>query len=175
VEPKGLHLAIEAVRSHNKTSSEKIRLKIAGKHYAGYKKDKYWTDIILPKLDVPYIEYVGFLKTTSEKNEFLANAKALIIPSIYEEPFGMVMIEALACGTPIIGISSGAIPEIINTHNGILVKKDTETITIKNLAAAINGIDEIDRKSCRQDFEQRFTSARMAKNHLKAYRRLTTK
>ncbi len=169
IDTKGVHLAIEAVQEFNKTSAQKLKLKIAGKHYAEHKKDKYWQQTILPKLDDSNIEYVGFLKTTTEKQDFLGNAKALIMPSTFNEPFGMVMIEALACATPIIGLNSGAIPEVINKDNGILVSKGTEAETIKNLAEAIKEIPKIDRKSCRQDFEGRFTSKRMAREYLAAY------
>jgi glycosyltransferase involved in cell wall biosynthesis len=92
------------------------------------------------------------------------------------EPFGMVLIEALACGTPIIGLDSGAIPEIITNKNGILVtKKDDENITIHELSKAISLIESIDRKECRLDFEKRFTIERMAHDHAELYRSILTK
>lgn len=175
IQPKGLHLTIAAVQKYNQTAKHKMKLKIAGKHYAGHKKDNYWQTKILPSLDDPNIEYDGYLKTTAQKQKFLAGAKALIMPSIYEEPFGMVMIESLACGTPVIGLNSGAIPEIIkNGQTGFLVQKsEDENKTAQLIANTISKIDQIDRKACRQDFEQRFTSDRMAAEHLEVYKKLT--
>jgi glycosyltransferase involved in cell wall biosynthesis len=172
IEPKGVHLAIQAVRQHNQTATHPIKLKIAGKHYSDGEKDTYWKNKVEPELD-NMIEYVGFIKDTASKNDFLANAKALIIPSTFDEPFGMVMIESLASGTPIIGLNSGAIPEIITEKTGVLVEKgDTEVTTIDRLASAINQIDSIDRADCRHDFESRFTLEIMCQGHAQAYQKL---
>jgi glycosyltransferase involved in cell wall biosynthesis len=172
VEPKGLHLAIDAVNEYNRTSSKPLTLKIAGKHYSDSDKDTYWQQQILPRLN-KNIEYIGFVKGIKEKNTFLGDAKALIIPSIFNEPFGMVMIESLASGTPIIGLNSGAIPEVINDNNGILVSKSqNESKTAADLAKAIGNIDKIDRYNCRQDFEDKFTLDRMCSEHAKTYRSL---
>jgi glycosyltransferase involved in cell wall biosynthesis len=181
IESKGVHLAIEAVKKHNQTAKTPLKLKIAGKHYAG-KKDDYWQTMIAPEIGET-IEYVGFLKETSEKTAFLGNARALVIPSLFDEPFGLVMAEALACGTPIIGLDSGAIPEVIRPgKTGILVRKVMsdadanridETATGAELAKAVAASDTIDRKACRQDFEARFTLEKMASEHLAAYRRIT--
>ena len=103
----------------------------------------------------------------------MGNAKALIIPSTFEEPFGMVMIESLASGTPIIGLNSGAIPEVITEKTGYVVKKDIdENITVDRLVQAIKKIGSIDRKACREDFEARFTLERMCKDHADIYRKL---
>jgi glycosyltransferase involved in cell wall biosynthesis len=167
-----VHLAIKAVQEFNKSTDNKVSLKIAGKHYSGNKKDTYWQEKIEPELSDPNIEYVGFLKNTDDKQKILEKAKALIIPSIYDEPFGMVMIEALACGTPIIGLDSGAIPEIINNKNGILIKKFNDQKTIQKLSLAINRVSKIDRRNCRDDFEQKYTSTRMAKDYLNVYEKL---
>lgn len=173
IEPKGVDLAIKAVRLYNKTAEKPIRLKIAGKHYADGGKDDYWQTKIEPELDET-IEFVGYIKDTKAKNEFLGNAKALLVPSVFEEPFGMVLIEALACGTPIMGLNSGAIPEIITDLNGILVDKAKSVdITITRLCEAISKADTIDRSSCRHDFEKRFTLERMCAEHAKVYRELT--
>jgi glycosyltransferase involved in cell wall biosynthesis len=172
IESKGVHLAIKAVQEFNKLTDNKVSLKIAGKHYSGNKKDTYWQEKIEPELSDPNIEYVGFLKNTDDKQKILEKAKALIIPSIYDEPFGMVMIEALACGTPIIGLDSGAIPEIINNKNGILIKKFNDQKTIQKLSLAINRVSKIDRRNCRDDFEQKYTSTRMAKDYLNVYEKL---
>jgi glycosyltransferase involved in cell wall biosynthesis len=179
IESKGVHLAIRAVKKYNQTAKTPLKLKIAGKHYTGT-KDEYWQTMIAPELD-EIIEYVGFLKKTDDKATFLGNAKALIIPSTFDEPFGLVMAEALACGTPIIGLDSGAISEIIrHDQTGILVKKimnettkriDNEA-TSSELSEALGQITTIDRAACRQDFEARFTLEKMATEHMAAYQRI---
>lgn len=170
IEPKGVHLAITAVQQYNQANSEQpLKLKIAGKHYSG-DKDHYWQTAIVPQLDDPHIEYVGFVKTDAEKQAFLGNAQALIIPSLFEEPFGMVMIEALACGTPLIGLDSGAIPEVITAKTGVLVQKSDDTVG--GLATALAASNAIDRRACRTDFEQRFTLQNMCLQHKTIYENL---
>ncbi len=173
IEPKGVHLAIQTLQQHNRVHpNDPLVLKIAGKHYSG-KKDQYWQEQILPQLDDKFIEYVGFIESSNDKQTFLGNARALIIPSLFEEPFGMVMIEALACGTPVIGINSGAISEVISQHKtGIVVPKTTESQMITDLTRAIEDIKNIDHTICRQEFEKRFTLQRMCQEHLQAYQKL---
>jgi glycosyltransferase involved in cell wall biosynthesis len=172
VQPKGLHLAIQAVKRHNQTAARPLKLKIAGKHYSGH-KDLYWQEQIVPQLDDPCVEYVGFLHTDAERQEFLGNAQALIVPSLFEEPFGMVMIEALACGTPIIGLDSGSIPEVVTPATGLVVAKRTDDdIMMRALTGALSAIKKIDRKACRKDFEARFTIERMCQEHMIAYNQL---
>ncbi|MDK2899441.1 MAG: hypothetical protein PWQ10_628 [Patescibacteria group bacterium] len=172
IEPKGVKLAIDAVKRYNQTAKNPLKLKIAGKHYADESKDNYWKTQIENELSET-IEYVGFIKNKEEKNKFLGNAKALIIPSLFEEPFGMVMIESLACGTPIIGLNSGAIPEIINNKNGILVKKsESKELVIEGLNKAIKDINKINRLDCRKDFENRFTLEQMCRNYASTYKQL---
>jgi glycosyltransferase involved in cell wall biosynthesis len=179
IQPKGLHLAIEAAKQYNAHAAHPLTLKIAGKHYAGHKKDNYWQTRILPHLDDKHIEYVGFVGP-DHKRDFLGNARALIIPSLFEEPFGMVSIEALACGTPVIGLDSGAIPEVMqNSQTGLVVKKVTmgdhgvdETATTAALATAIEKITSINRAACRADYEARFTAERMCAEHLAIYKQL---
>ncbi|MDB5176446.1 MAG: hypothetical protein JWN75_114 [Candidatus Saccharibacteria bacterium] len=165
VEPKGVHLAIEAVKKYNETADMPLKLKIAGKHYTGHSKDSYWQTQIEPQLGND-IEYVGHIADQDEKNKFLAGAKALIVPSTFSEPFGMVTIEALASGTPVIGSRNGATPEII---------KDGETGFVVNpldISSAISKLDTIDRHMCRSDVEERFTLERMARDHLDTYQTL---
>jgi glycosyltransferase involved in cell wall biosynthesis len=183
IQPKGLHLAIQALQQYNNTHPDKpLTLKIAGKHYAGHKKDTYW-QTIEPLIDGSSIEYVGFIDTPEAKREFIGNAEAMIIPSLFEEPFGMVIIEALACGTPVIGLDSGAIPEVIRDNTtGYVVQKAMsenneleESATAERLAQAISKIDHIDRATCRADYEARFTTERMCQEHLAIYTRLTAK
>jgi len=180
IQPKGVHLAIQAVKLYNRTSSRPLQLKIAGKHYAGHKKDTYWQEVVHPLIDGKEIQYTGFLDSVKAKQGFLANAWATIMPSIFAEPFGLVAIESLACGTPIVSLASGAIPEVIkHGETGIVVDRifssdggpDEETTTEK-LAVAIGEISTIDRATCRQDFEARFTAERMCREHLAIYQAL---
>jgi glycosyltransferase involved in cell wall biosynthesis len=178
IQPKGVHLAIKAVRLHNQLNPQnKLKLKIAGKHYASTQKDTYWQEQIAPEIDSKEVEYLGFLSNDNDKQEFLGNAIALMMPSLFQEPFGMVTIEALACGTPVIGLDSGAIPEIIkNNQTGYVIERASdESTTIKRMSAALSNISSISRKQCRQDFETRFTLDRMCSEHLQAYRNLLTK
>lgn len=175
IEPKGVHIAIQAVKTYNKTASQPLTLKIAGKHYSGDTKDTYWQTYIEPELG-DTIEYVGHIKSDESKQTFLGNAKALIVPSTFDEPFGMVTIESLACGTPVIGLDRGATPELItNDENGIIVPYDDDVQAANDIATALVSIDSISRKACRDSFEARFTSQRMASEHADLYRRLTTK
>jgi glycosyltransferase involved in cell wall biosynthesis len=156
IKPKGAHVAISAAKYAN------INLKIAGKHYSGA-KDDYWRECIEPHIDGQRIDYVGFLRG-HERQAFLANARALIVPSLFDEPFGMVVIEALACGTPVIAMRSGALPELVQHGvNGFLV--DDEAGIVKALGA----LDSIDRHACRQTFEERFMLERMCQEHIAAY------
>ncbi len=170
IEPKGLHLAIAAVKQYNATApeAERYTLRIAGKHYAGHTKDTYWQQVIKPQIDGNEIVYDGFLSSVTEKQAFLGNAAALIVPSQFAEPFGMVAIEALACATPVIGLTSGALPEIVTAHAGIISNT-------AHLPSAIKSIAGIDRHACRRAFESRFTLERMCREHSQTYQTLITK
>lgn len=181
IEPKGVHLAIAAVKHYNRTAAKKLKLKIAGKHYSGHTKDTYWQERIQPLIDGQEIDYVGFIGDNAKKQEFLGNAQALIVPSIFDEPFGMVIIEALACGTPILGLSSGAIPEVVQSGvTGEVVAKTLhpggqdldEKATASALANAISNVLATDRKACRADFDARFTLDHMAGGHQAIYQQL---
>jgi glycosyltransferase involved in cell wall biosynthesis len=178
VEPKGLHIAIAAVQAYNRTHKKPAKLKIAGKHYAGYKKDAYWQKHIAPQIEGDAIEYVGFLEGAA-KAAFLGNARALLVPSLFAEPFGMVAIEALAAATPVIALDSGALPELITDgKTGFVVSKvlagdglDVEK-TAKALADQFEGVSAIDLHACRQAFEARFTSERMCGDYADVYQKL---
>ena len=165
IEPKGVHLAIAAVEKYNRANPDKkVQLKIAGKHYSGTGKDKYWQEQIASHLGGE-TGYVGHL-TDPEKVEFLRHARALVVPSLFDEPFGMVSIEALACGTPVIGLNHGATPEIIaHGENGFIATPETIT-------DYFDRVDKIDRHVCRQTFEQNFTLDRMTREHAELYRKL---
>lgn len=173
IQPKGVHLAIKAVQDYNQHAARPLKLKIAGKHYAGH-KDEYWAEQVAPTLGDPNISYLGFVGDKPSKRQLLANARALLVPSIFEEPFGMVVIEALACGTPVIGLDSGAIPEIINNaRTGFTIaKQPDEQDTIKLMSESLGRLDTINRADCRNSFAERFTIDRMCGDHLELYKRL---
>ena len=121
---------------------------------------------IKPMLDHPLIEFIGEIKE-GEKNEFLGKALALLFPIEWEEPFGIVMIEALACGLPVIAYPRGSVPEIIEDGiSGRLVHD------IDSAVDAVARISEIDRRVCRRRFEERFTAQRMAQDYLAIYQGL---
>src|SRR5690606_202373 len=98
---------------------------------------------------------------------FLGNARALLFPVDWPEPFGLVMIEAMACGTPVIGWRCGALPEVIDDGvTGYVVESELEA------ASAVARIDALDRRMVRRRFEQRFGVTRMAREYLNVYRAL---
>jgi len=171
IEPKGVHLAIAAVRQYNREHvGAALQLVIAGKHYGDGDKDKYWTQQIQPEIDGDTVRYIGFVGDDADKQELLAGARALVMPSVFDEPFGLVQIEALACGTPIVGMNNGAISEVVRDGiNGALVQDPSE------LAAAFGRVCKVDRADCRADFEERFSASRMAAEHLAIYQSLATR
>ena len=112
------------------------------------------------------VEVVGEIGDR-EKDEFLGNAYALLLPIDWPEPFGLVMIEAMACGTPVIAYREGAVPEIIEEgHTGFIVEG------LEDAVEAARRIPKLSRKRCREIFEQRFTVTRMANDYLRVYERL---
>jgi glycosyltransferase involved in cell wall biosynthesis len=123
----------------------------------------YFHTEIEPLLADPLIEYLGEI-TDAEKDEFLGNAMALVCPYDWPEPFGLVLIEALACGTPVLAYRRGSIPEIIEDRATGFVCEGLD-----EMAAAIQRIPEIDRRRCRLSFEQRFSVERMAQDYLRVY------
>lgn len=174
IESKGVHLAIAAVHTYNKTAAQPLTLRIAGKHYAGH-KDTYWQEQVRPLIDNQTICYDGFMSTNEQKQTFLQNAQALLVPSVFEEPFGMVAIEALACGTPVIALDSGALPEIIQngTTGFIVAAQQNDQATAQALAAALHNVHTLNRKACRADLKARFTLAQMCKDHMRVYTQLS--
>ena len=123
----------------------------------------YFAREIEPLLDHPLITFVGEIGA-AEKNDFLGGAKALLFPIDWPEPFGLVMIEALACGTPVVAFRGGSVEEIIDHGTtGFVVGSLDEAID------AARRIDAIDRRACRQAFERRFTVEQMTSNYLQMY------
>ncbi len=126
----------------------------------------YYEEKIRPLFKLPHVEYIGEIGE-SEKNDFLGNAAALIFPIDWPEPFGMVMIEAMACGTPVIAYRNGSVPEVIDHGKSGYIVENTE-----DAVKALKHIHELSREQCREIFEQRFSAARMAGNYVQVYERL---
>jgi glycosyltransferase involved in cell wall biosynthesis len=125
---------------------------------------EYFNEKIRPQLDGRSVEYIGEI-TDREKSEFLSGAVALLDPIDWPEPFGIVMIEAMACGTPVIAFNRGSIPEVIDEGvTGFIVEDEEGSI------GAFNRLSQLSREKIRQRFEQRFTARRMALEYLAAYR-----
>jgi glycosyltransferase involved in cell wall biosynthesis len=128
----------------------------------------YFDREIRPLLDDPLVEFIGEIDDR-QKSDFLGHARALLFPIDWPEPFGLVMIEALACGTPVIAFRGGSVREVIDHGvTGFVVNSTEEAIE----AAA--RVHTLDRRSCRAVFERRFTVSRMAEQYLDVYERITT-
>jgi glycosyltransferase involved in cell wall biosynthesis len=141
-----------------------MKLKIAAK--VDKVDEQYFSAVVKPLLDHPLIEYVGEIGDT-EKITFLGNASALLFPIDWPEPFGLVMIEAMACGTPTIAYWQGSVPEVIQQGlTGFAIQDIEEAVK------AVEKIPSISRRRCREVFEKRFTASRMAQEYLSLYQQL---
>jgi len=126
----------------------------------------YFNREIRPLLDHPLVEFIGEIPDR-EKNAFLGGAKALLFPIDWPEPFGLVMIEAMACGLPVVAFPGGSVREIIDDGvTGFIVN------TIEDAVSAVRRIETIDRRRCRDTFERRFSARRMATQYVDIYRHL---
>src|SRR5262245_3983426 len=126
----------------------------------------YFRSTIEPLFKNPLVEYVGEIGEC-EKDEFLGNARALLFPIDWPEPFGLVMIEAMACGTPVIAYRCGSVPEVID--HGVT------GFVVDNLDDAVRAVEQtaqLSRRAIRKVFDERFSSGRMARDYLAVYRRL---
>lgn len=124
----------------------------------------YFNDEIRDLFNKPHVEFIGEI-SDAQKSEFLSGAMALIVPIDWPEPFGLVMIEAMACGTPVIAYNRGSVPEVIEDGvTGFVVEDETSAV------AALRNISRFSRTHIRQRFEERFTSSRMARDYLDIYR-----
>jgi len=141
-----------------------MRLKIAAKID---KVDReYFAACVEPLLREPHVEFIGEIEE-HEKSEFLGNAAGLVFPIAWSEPFGLSMIEAMACGTPVIANRRGSVPEVVDEGvTGFIVDDEEEA------AAAVKKLSTLDRSRIRHVFEDRFTAHRMAKDYLSLYRQV---
>jgi glycosyltransferase involved in cell wall biosynthesis len=155
---KGLDQAIEIAKR------AEMPLKIAAK--IDRVDVEYFQTVIKPLLNHPLIEFIGEVGYP-EKNVFLGNAAALLFPINWREPFGLVMIEAMACGTPVIAYPRGSVPEVVQERVTGFVVPDLESAV-----QAVKRLVEIDRKKCRRHFEQHFNAERMSREYFNIYQRL---
>ncbi len=138
-----------------------IRLLMAAK--VDRADEEYFEEVIRPRLRSPWVEFVGEI-SDREKQDFLAGALALLMLIDWPEPFGIVMIEANACGTPVIAWRCGSVPEIIEPgRNGYVVE------SLEEAEKAVEALSSLSRKECRRVFEERFTAERMARDYVKLY------
>lgn len=152
---KGPHLTIEAARRSGR------RLIIAGNVPEAHRE--YFDSRILPHVDGDRVRYAGAVDD-AQKNELLGQAAALLMPVLWEEPFGIVMAEALACGTPVIGLRRGSVPEVIEDgRNGFICDDSGQMVE------AIAKLPELDRSDCRRTAEERFSSKVMVAEYLRVY------
>ena len=155
---KGLDKAIEIAKRAG------MPLKIAAK--VDRADVKYFESVIKPLLKHPLVEFIGEIGYP-EKKKFLGDAAALLFPVCWPEPFGLVMIEAMACGTPVIAYPNGSVPEVLEDEvTGFLVKDTREG------AKAVEKIPYFSRQRCREVFEERFSAVCMADDYLAIYERL---
>ena len=172
-EPRGGYLAFLGRISPEKRPDRAIAiarslgvpLKIAAK--IDKADEAYFREVIAPLLNQSGVEFIGEIDEHS-KTKFLGDALALLFPIDWPEPFGLVMIEAMACGTPVLGFRCGSAPEIIDDHlTGRVVA------TVDEAISAVREIIGLDRRAIRRRFEERFSAARMAKDYVNVYRELS--
>jgi len=161
---KGVDTAIRVAREAN------LPLKIAAREPLEIEGDAntdddrvYYDDVVRPALREPGVEFVGEVGGR-EKSSFLGNAAALLFPIRWPEPFGLVMVEALACGTPVLALNAGSVPEVIEDGKTGFVRADES-----QLCRAASRLGELDRQTCRRTAEQRFSAARMASEYEALY------
>jgi len=148
-------LAIEIARRSG------IPLKIAAKIDRADRE--YFETVIRPLLSAPGIEFIGEINE-AQKQDFLGRALALLFPVDWPEPFGLVMIEALACGTPVIARPCGSVPEVLRQGISGFIES-----SIDDLVQAVHKVGDIPRRTCRDEFERRFTAEVMADNYEQVY------
>jgi glycosyltransferase involved in cell wall biosynthesis len=155
---KGADQAIEIAKR------ARIPLKLAAK--VDRVDEEYFEREIKPLLSDPLLEYVGEIGE-AEKNDFLGQAYALLFPIDWPEPFGLVMIEAMACGTPIIAYRQGSVEEVMEEGRSGFIVQDLE-----DAVHAVGQVADIDRAEVRSVFERRFTATQMATDYVRVYQRI---
>jgi glycosyltransferase involved in cell wall biosynthesis len=157
-EVKGPHIAIEVARRAG------IPLIIAGNIPAEHRS--WYESRIAPNIDGVNVAYIGPVNDT-QKNELLGRARALLMPILWEEPFGIVMAEAMACGTPVVGFSRGSVPEVVEHGVTGFVVDD-----LNAMVTAVERLGSIDRADCRARVERLFSDEAAVDAYLKVYREM---
>ena len=124
--------------------------------------------MIEPLLDDPLVEFIGEVGE-GEKAAFLGNARALLFPIDWPEPFGLVVIEAMACGTPVVAFRRGSVPEVVDHGVSGWIVDDLD-----GAVEAVQNVGQLGRREVRRRFEQRFTAERMARDYVAIYERLAS-
>ncbi len=141
-----------------------IQLKVAAK--VDDADREYFESVIAPIMKDRLVDYIGEI-SDADKGEFLGNARALLFPIDWPEPFGLVMIEAMACGTPVIAYRAGSVPEVLEDGlTGFIVEDQPGAVE------AVRKVPDLSRAGCRRVFEARFSVERMARDYLREYERL---
>jgi glycosyltransferase involved in cell wall biosynthesis len=126
----------------------------------------YFEQVARPLLEKPRVQYLGEVGE-AEKGDFLGNARALLFPIDWPEPFGLVMIESMACGTPVIAYRRGSVPEVLEDGvSGVLCED------VDGAVEAVERVGSMSRRRCREAFEERFTASRMARDYVRLYESL---
>jgi glycosyltransferase involved in cell wall biosynthesis len=125
----------------------------------------YFETVVKPLLNNSLVEFVGEIGDR-EKSEFLGNALALLFPIDWPEPFGLVMLEAMACATPVIAWNRGSVPEVVAPDTGFIVESEEQALV------AIEESRRLDRKLIRSSFERRFSDRAMAESYIEVYKRV---
>lgn len=155
-EHKCPHLAIDAAKKAG------VKIVLVG----GKKREPYFSEKIAPQIDNENVKYLGEIQS-AERTKVFKNAKGFLFPISWEEPFGLVVIEAMASGTPVIAFNHGAMSEIIdNGKDGFIVE------SVDEMADAIGKIEQIDRNLCRKKIEEKFTYEKMVDGYLQAYEKV---
>ena len=123
----------------------------------------YFERVIRPLLDKPHVEFIGEI-SEAQKSDFLGGARALLFPIDWPEPFGLVLIEALACGVPIVAFRGGSVPEIVEDGVTGFIVDDLD-----HAIAATRRVDRLSRVACRKAFDDRFSASRMASDYVRVY------
>ena len=158
---KGTAIAIEVAK---KTGNKLI---IAGNVPNEALHQRYFEEEVSPFIDQSQITYIGPVNN-SQKNELLQNCKAFLMPVLWDEPFGIVMTEALACGAPVIGFNRGAVPEVVSDgQNGFVCDN------VDEMVAAVKKAGDINRVTCRKIVEDKFSARVLARQYEKLYERIS--
>ncbi len=160
---KGAHIAIEAARKSGKN------LVLAGNIPPEPEHQDYFNNLIRPHLDEKQISYMGSV-SDEQKNNLLGSASAFLMPILFNEPFGMVMAEAMACGTPVLGFHRGSVPELVRSGINGFVCKDTT-----DLVQHIGQIDTISRRVCREIVDLEFSDVAIVEQYESLYHQMITK